>query len=71
MSLVTAFKSAIKGEYVEDKVYEARLTECRNCRHLIAGNTCEKCFCFVKIKNWFPEEFCPAGKWTEAEPSKK
>ncbi len=66
MSLVTAFKSAIKGEYVEDKVYEQRLATCRKCENLTGGN-CRKCFCFVKIKNWFPDESCPIGKWDAVE----
>ncbi len=70
MSLVTAFKSAIKGEYVADKVYEQRLATCRGCNFL-RGQNCIKCTCFVKIKNWFPDEECPMGKWNKAEPADK
>lgn len=72
MSLVTAFKSAIKGEYVEDKVYEQRLSICRGCNNL-RGGTCKKCGCFVKIKNWFPDEECAdvIPKWGKEKPAKK
>lgn len=69
MSLVTAFKSAIKGEYVTDKVYEQRLVICRGCSKLVGGVTCSKCLCFVKIKNWFPTEICPLNKWVEEKPA--
>lgn len=71
MSLVSAFKSAIKGEYVEDKVYEQRLATCRSCNKLVGGITCSKCLCFVKIKAWIPDEQCPINKWTEEKPSDK
>lgn len=72
MSLVTAFKSAIKGKYVEDKVYEQRLSICRSCNSL-RGGTCIECGCFMKIKAWFPDERCADTnpKWLEEKPAEK
>lgn len=66
MSLLTAIKDAILGNFVFDEVEKQRLALCNNCNSK-RGGTCVKCGCFISLKVQFPDEFCPIGKWHKSE----
>ena len=59
------------AEYVDEQTYINRISQCRNCEHLVtliplAGGTCKLCGCFVKAKAKYKASECPASipKWT-------
>jgi hypothetical protein len=51
-------------EYVDDDVYQNRLSVCRSCEHFFKPTTqCKKCGCFMKIKTAMKDASCPVKKW--------
>lgn len=49
---------------VDEKVYQERLSVCRECESLISG-MCRICGCFVEMRAVMRKNSCPAvpGKW--------
>ena len=48
-------------EKAPDDLYEKRLSECKNCDHLISG-VCMKCGCYVEFRAAFKKNNCPDVK---------
>ncbi len=48
-------------EKCPDKVYEERLSFCRECDNLISG-VCMKCGCYVEFRAAFKNQKCPDTK---------
>ena len=66
MSLLSAIKDALKGDFVSDEVEKQRLALCNNCNSK-RGGTCIKCMCFISLKVQCPSEQCPVNKWLKSE----
>lgn len=49
-------------KFVDDKTYEFRLRQCRNCEFLEYGTTCLKCGCIVQIRAKLADSSCPYTK---------
>ena len=48
-------------EKADDKLYQKRLSECKNCDNLISG-VCLKCGCYVEFRAAFKKQKCPDVK---------
>ncbi len=46
------------GERADAETYEARLSCCKKCEHLISG-VCMKCGCYVEFRAAFKKQKCP------------
>lgn len=44
---------------VPAEVYEQRLAQCRSCEHLLQGQTCQLCGCFVRVSAQYRSKSCP------------
>lgn len=66
MSLLFDVIKKAKGKSIE-KVNTnerlKRLTECKNCEHLLVTGNCKICGCFVTDKTKYKTEKCPINKW--------
>ncbi len=49
-------------KFVDDKTYEFRLEQCKNCEFLEYGTTCLKCGCIVQIRAKLADSSCPYAK---------
>lgn len=58
---IAKYRDAIK-ERVSEKVYEARLSVCKECDLLNAG-TCNACGCYVELRALGEISKCPHKKW--------
>ena len=62
-NMIEKYKMAIKKEdRVGRKVYEDRLTVCKECEKLNEG-TCAACGCYVELRALSPMSKCPYNKW--------
>ncbi|NLD51065.1 MAG: hypothetical protein GX660_28330 [Clostridiaceae bacterium] len=59
-----------KIRLVSDDIYEFRLLQCRDCKHLELGTTCLKCGCFVQIRAKLAGVGCPLSKDNRWKPVK-
>lgn len=48
-------------EKAETEIYSYRLTQCKECEHLISG-VCMKCGCYVEFRAAFKKQKCPDTK---------
>lgn len=44
---------------VEDDIYYERLSLCNDCEHLLNGQTCQLCGCFVRVSAKYRSKGCP------------
>lgn len=51
-------KTLDKNDLVDDKMYEKRLSFCKNCDFLISG-MCRKCGCYVEVRARLKNSSCP------------
>lgn len=49
-------------KFVDDKVYEFRLAQCRDCKFFQYGTTCLKCGRIVQIRAKLADSSCPYTK---------
>ena len=60
---VRAYRAELPPEErTEDREFEARLRECRECGYL-ANATCMQCGCFVEIRAAKRDIHCPINNW--------
>lgn len=45
-----------------DKLYDERLTMCKQCESLLAG-MCRHCGCYVEMRAAVAKNYCPVKKW--------
>lgn len=55
-------KKIDKNEKTDDKLYEKRLSSCKECNMLIKG-TCTACGCFVELRAAVKKSRCPYKYW--------
>jgi hypothetical protein len=55
-------KLMTEDERADDKLYEKRLSLCKECDKLIDA-TCLKCGCYVEIRALAKGASCPGRKW--------
>ncbi|HHU83698.1 MAG TPA: hypothetical protein GXZ23_00825 [Clostridiales bacterium] len=60
-SIRTRIEKLSDNDKVDDKVYQERLSKCKNCDHLISG-VCMKCGCYVEFRAAFRKQKCPDVK---------
>ncbi|QDP39107.1 DUF6171 family protein [Radiobacillus deserti] len=56
----------LETNIVDDKVYEKRLTQCKECPSLLYDTTCAHCGCFVLFRAKLAYKTCPypaGAKW--------
>ena len=52
---------------VSVEVQEYRYEICQGCEKLYKPtDTCRACGCFMKVKTWMPDKYCPLNKWPKA-----
>lgn len=60
---VRAYRAELSEDVrTTDTQFEARLDQCRACRHL-QNATCMQCGCYVEIRAAKRDIHCPMGNW--------
>ena len=70
-NLQTYIRGLDKDLKVCDEIYEARLSRCRECDHLLEG-MCRICGCYVELRAVMKKNICPMvhPRWTAYEEEK-
>lgn len=56
---IMAYVSTLdKSDLVSEKMYNQRISCCKNCNYLISG-MCRKCGCYIEVRARLKEKNCP------------
>ena len=66
--MVTPFHLLNNKNYTTEDIRSYRYKTCLDCEKLFKpSRTCRECGCFMAIKTWIKDAYCPLGKWDKVE----